>query len=133
MAIEGCEALPDDGRISGDLFYYPVILELSTFLGNCRLLDPTPPNPSHQSWHVGGEIRPLIVHFLGHLNSSWEYNAQAKMLRMVFEDGISPAIASLLINWSYKYPAKVKFETKAMLRPIFHRLFGPRKLKPANR
>ena len=133
MALEGCEALPDDGSISGDLFYYPVILELSTFFGKCRLFDPRPMNPSHQSWRVGGEIRPLIVHFLGGLNSGWEYKAEAKMLSMVSEWGISPAMASLLTTWSYKFPAKLKFETKAMLRPMFHRLLGPRKMKPANR
>jgi hypothetical protein len=133
MALEGCEALPDDGSISGDLFYYPVILELDVMLGKCRLFDPMPLNPSHRSWHVGGEVRPLIVHFLGHLNSSWQYQAEAKKLRLVFENGMPEVVSRLLVKLTYQFPAKSQEELKAKLRPIFHRLFGPRKMKPANR
>ena len=133
MALEGCEALSDDGSISGDLFYYPIILELNVLLGKCRLFDPGPMIPSHRSWHVGGEVRPLIVHFLGHYNSSWQYRAEAKKLRLVFENGIPTGASRLLVNWTYQFPARYHEELKAKLRPIFHRLFGPRKMKSANR
>ena len=133
MALEGCSAIADDGSFMGDPLHHPNILEMNVLRGKCRLFNPPPPDPLHQSRYPSGEIRPLIAHFLGHFNSCWQYKAEAVKLRLVLENGMPVAAAGLLINLSYKIWANWQFEIKAKLRPAFHRLLGPRKLKRINR
>jgi hypothetical protein len=93
LALEGCEVLPDDGSIMGDLCSCPNVLEVDVLGGRCRLSNPPPPDPLHRSWYPVGEIRPLIVHFVGGFSTDRQYRAEARKLQLVFESGMSEAVA----------------------------------------
>jgi hypothetical protein len=133
MALESCAPLPDDGTILGDLFSCPILQEIDVLGGKGRLSNPPAPHPSHRRWYPAREIRPLIIHMLGNFNTSWQYRAEAKRLRLVCAHGVSETLASLYISWLLERPAKLTDDVKAILRPTFHRIFGPRKIKASNR
>ena len=133
MALEGCSALPDDGTILGDPFACPILKEIDVLRGKCRLFNPPAPSPCHRNWYPAGEIQPLVVHMLGGFNGSWQYRAEEKKLRLVCERGLSETVAGPWVNWTYQRPAKLMDDARAMLRPTFHRMFGPRKIKVSDR
>jgi hypothetical protein len=133
MAFEGCTAVPDDGSIMGDLFACPKLLKFDVFRGKCVLANPPTSDLLHPDFYPPGEIEPLILHFLGHFNTSWQYKAEAAKLRLVSRFGVPVWAAATCVRLGYQVPAKLREELRSALRPAYHRLFGVRKLRPANR
>jgi hypothetical protein len=128
MAVEGCEGIPDDGAIVGDLFSCPEIKELDVLSGRCRLRNPPAPDPQHRDWFAIAQVEPRIVHFLGHHVQGWRYRNEVLKLLMVSRLNQPPALARLL-GMLYATWFRSTEQMKAQLRPIFHRLFGTRKIK----
>jgi hypothetical protein len=132
MARMGCCAIPDDGSVIGDLFSCPEVVELDVPMGRCVLRNPPPPDPQHRPWFLQAEVRPTVVHFLGHHPTRWPYQAELVKLRALLDWGFPPSGASIAGSL-YSLPYRATESLKSALRPIAHACFGPRAVKPTFR
>jgi hypothetical protein len=128
MAVEGCEGIPDDGTIVGDLFSCPEAIQIDVLSGRCRLRNPPTPDPRHRDWFALAEVEPRIVHFLGHHVQGWRYRNEALKLLMVSRLKQPPPLARLFGSIYAAWFGLIE-QTKDQLRPTFRRLFGTRKIR----
>lgn len=130
MAKHGIEAKPDDGLTKGDIMFFEKIRS-DVIKGKARL------------WNVAGpkvpfvtslmEARPLFVHFDGINTQFFRYRSEVRMLRAWFFAGKSPRAAWTSVFYAYKLPHLIVEKVKNVLRPIYHRTFGPNKVKKSLR
>jgi hypothetical protein len=132
MALAGLSALPDDGSILSDPQACPGPLRLNVLRGERRLVNPPPPSPLHQAWYPFGEVSPAIVHFLGHHVRTAIYRAEVLRLRLA-AGGWPTGLADLIAHATVEQPGRAKGWTMATLRPMFHRIAGPRRITTAIR
>jgi hypothetical protein len=129
MALEGCAALPDDGTILGDLCACPKIDKLDVIRGVGQISNPPPGHPAHRKGWPIGERRPRVIHFLGNFTSHYAYRAEELTLKLVCSLHIPVKMATALVSIAYRAPAMKWNETKSELRPLYHQMFGPRRVK----
>jgi len=132
LAIEGCSAVHDDGSIMGDLLSCQAVPEINVISGRALLRNPPAPDPLHQPWFPLQEVRPLVVHFLGHHVEGWRYRTEALKLLLSGGFGISPFVANLM-GVAYSTPSRVVEHLKAALRPLVHRYVGVRGVRASVR
>ncbi|HWA97892.1 MAG TPA: hypothetical protein VG713_05345 [Pirellulales bacterium] len=127
MAVHRLAAIPDDGSILGDPQACPCNLSVNVLAGASRLVNPPPTNSHHQSWYPVGAIHPLLVHFLGHHVQSSLYRREAIKLELTvarhWPASLAQAAAAV-----YTAPAQMSNLARQVLRPAYHRLFGPRRI-----
>lgn len=128
MAQEGCVGIPEDGTVMGEFLSCPIVSELDIVLGRCVLRNPDLPDLRHRDWFPLGEVRPAVVHFLGHHVSGWLYRAEVLKLRLAF-DYRWPPVAASLVGRLYTVPYRILDKIREVLRPTFHKLFGPRRVR----
>lgn len=133
MALHGLESLPEDGTIMGDLYSCPELLELDVLRGKAILRNPPPPNKQHRNWYPAGEIKPVIAHFLGDFTTGWQYQAEAKKLRLVIQRHWSMTWANIFVALTFSYPQQIVERAKNVFRPLFHATFGPRSVARTRR
>ena len=133
MALEDCDALPDDGSIIGDLFSCPHIGEIDVIGGIGRISNPPSGQVSHRDWYPVGEISPSIIHFLGDFTSHRCYRAADITLTLAQRFRIPVRIADPLVRAFYGIPAAIWEQTKFALRPLYHQIFGARKITRSER
>ncbi|MFT3867255.1 MAG: hypothetical protein QM715_02045 [Nibricoccus sp.] len=132
MALQGIKAFPDDGTVMSDPQACPGPLHVNVLRGERRLYNPPPPSPSHQAWCPFTEVRPLIVHYLGHHARGHHYRAERLRLRLAaagWPKQLAHNIALLFVT----APSSLKQKFKDQLRPLFHRVAGPRSVSSATR
>ncbi len=127
MALEGCSATVDDGLVMGDFMACPELVELDVPTGRCVMRNPRLPDSQHRPWFPLHEVRPAVVHFLGHHISRWPYRSELVKMRALAW-GIAPLAASY-IGRAYSLPFRGEEAVKRILRPSVHALFGPRSIK----
>jgi hypothetical protein len=131
MAQEDCWGIPEDGSVMGEFLSTPKVIALDTVRGRCVLENPPAPHPQHR-WFSLPQVRPAIVHFLGHHVSSWLYRSEVLRLRLAADYGTPPLVASAAGS-VFRWPYQVIDVTKDALRPAFHAVFGARKIRPGMR
>lgn len=121
-ALSKFDVLPvnSDGRFYGDFQWWPILLNLDVLSGQCRMRNPPPPDPQHQSAFPALDANPLILHFLGHHINSPEYVEQAFALRFRYWP-LSNFLARFLSTPSY-----LERKLKNFGRPFFRKIFGVR-------
>lgn len=126
MGIHGLEALPDDGRIMGDLYACPEVLKLDVIRGEAVLNNPPLPDPQHRPWFPLGKIEPTIVHFLGDFTNRWQYKAEVKKLELVMSRHWPKWLAKVFVTLSFSLWQRLGSFIKDLLRPLYHACFGTR-------
>jgi hypothetical protein len=128
MAVEGCAALPDDGRLFGDLVTTPETVTVDVLSGRCLLRGAPVPLPEGRDWCALPEITPRIVHFLGNHVEGWRYRVEAMKLFLVGRLGL-PVPVGQVLGAAYALPFRLTEKLKTHLRPMFHRHVGFRKVR----
>jgi hypothetical protein len=125
LAKHGIMPVWNDGRYYADFQWWPVIRQCDIKTGKWIMLNPAAPHPLHQSRFPAGVATPRVIHFLGHHVRSTLYRRSALEFRLRLNkwpaSGLLASIAfSYLDGWSL---------LKRMLRPLYHRVFGYRRVK----
>lgn len=129
MGLEGCSGIEDDGTVHGELFSSPRLLQLDVLRGMAKLENPPPSDPLHRPGYPVRRIEPVVVHFLGDFTSKWPYRSQERMLRLVFQHRMPPALARAWVALSYRWPMLWVEFMRERFRPLYRRVFGLRTVR----
>lgn len=132
MALEGLSAVPDDGTVMSDPQSCPGPMQVNILRGERLLRNPPTPAPLHRAWYPFQEVRPVIVHYLGHFVRGYDYRAEAQRLRLTAA-GWPAALANATSALTVMVPGLLKQNLKNCFRPLVHKLFGARKIRTAVR
>lgn len=127
LALNTLKAIPDDGTVMADPQACPGPMRANVLSGHRRLTNPPPPSRLHQRWYPFGVVQPVIIHFLGHHVYSANYRADVTRLRLAAH-GCPALLASALATMTITLPDRLTAWTKDLLRPVFHRIAGPRRV-----
>jgi hypothetical protein len=133
MALYNQPPLEDTGNYINDPQACPGKFRVSVFKGHSLMTNPTYPHPLHQSWNPNHIVYPVILHFLGYYTNKYPYIHEAEKLRLVFEKKINRSTAAFISFFRIALPFLIKGNLKKTFRPIYHFLFGYRKIKQSNR
>jgi len=133
MARHAMKSLPDDGSIMSDPQSCPGEMSVDVLRGHSRLVNPPAPDKRHQPDCPHELVSPLVVHFLGDHTREFQYRAEQKKLSLVMGRGWGIAWARLFVVAFITVPQKTLALMKKGLRPIFHRIFGPRRVARSER
>lgn len=131
MELHQQQLLPEDTTIMAEFVNFQSGVKTDIFKGKAVLYN-TPGHKQYQlSWPFT-EGHPLIVHFLGHHNQLIPYLRDVKLLSL-HSKGCSKWASTLLAFLSVTLPYYFKDLSKNLLRPIYHLLFGTRKIQKSER
>ena len=133
MAFYNQTPLEDTGNYMNDPLACPGTIKLDVFKGFSELENPSYPHPKHQSWNPNHIVNPIVVHFLGYYTNKYPYTREALKLRLVFQKKYSVALASIIAALKITIPFLLADTIKNTFRPIYHALFGYRKIKTSER
>jgi hypothetical protein len=133
MALHRQTAIPDDGTILSDPHSCPGELRLDVLAGGSRLINPPPPHPQHRTWNPLGETRPVLVHFLGGHTAAYPYRREELRLELARARGWPVWAANCTAAVVRSAPLLSVSAAKRVLRPAYHRLFGPRAVMASDR
>ncbi len=131
MALAGLAAVPDDGTFISDPQACPGPMHVNVLRGRRELTNPPPPSPRHQPWYPFARVRPAIVHYLGHHTTTPLYRTEVLRLRAAARGW--PVGLADLAGTVAGLPAHIIEWSKKILRPMFHQLFGRRRVRASAR
>jgi len=134
VAMELCGETPiiDDGTIMSDPQACPGGYDINVIKGKRWLINPPPGNPGHQNWYPFQKVSPAIVHFLGFYTNHYPYRREVYKLKMHSLNKLNP-YTRLFAYLSIQLPEQVLNTSKKMFRPLYHYLFGYRRIKQSDR
>lgn len=132
MALHGQRAIPEQGDIMNSLLAGPSGVELDVFAGHA-LLKNRKNDPRHNPWYEQEELRPRVVHFLGGDIDEYPYGQEVRRLELVCGKSWPIWLATLFVRMTFSWPWIIAKSFKRLLRPLFHRLVGPRRVKASAR
>jgi len=132
MQLHQQKPIVDDGTIMSDPQAFPGEYHINVITGERVLINPPVPHPQHQAWHPFEKASPAVVHFLGHYSQHYPYRREVFRLSK-HDSGKLSWVAELEAKFKIEYPERIKNQLKAAFRPIYHRLFGLRKIKVSER
>jgi hypothetical protein len=133
LAVHGLGGIEDDGTIYGDPLASPGGLHLDVLKGESELINPLPPNSLHRSWYPFHKTHPIIVHFLGNFTEHPPYTSQAELLRRVMGNSENEHMARWIVWCQYTLPWIITQNLKNIFRPVYHAIWGYRKVKKSKR
>ena len=128
MAIHQQKPVPDDGTIMNTTLEAPGGTSLDTLRGTSRMRNPAS-HPEHFAWNRMTEMHPQLVHFLGYQTTRYPYRREEIRLRRVMADGWPLWAADAWAALRFSAPWLVRERAKDVLRPLYHRFFGPREVR----
>lgn len=132
MQLNNQSPIPDDGTIMSDPLACPGDYRIDVIRGTRLLINPPYPNHKHQKWYPFTQVSPVIVHFLGNYTDEYPYKREAYRLEKALNYKLNFLTEGLALM-IFEYPQRVKNNFKNMMRPIYHLLFGFRKVKVSNK
>jgi len=132
MAIHGQKPIPEKGDIMNSLLAGPGGVEIDVFKGNTLLKNPKG-HPKHNPWYELEQMRPKLVHFLGTDIASYPYRQEQIRLRLVLEKNWPVWVATFWSKFTFSWLWLVRERFKGLLRPIYHKMFGPRAVQNSSR
>jgi len=132
MQLNGQTPIEDDGTVMSDPQACQGGYKIDAISGNRWLINPPPPDALHQSWYPFEKVSPAIVHFLGYYTNHHPYKREVYRLSKASTDGLNiwHELYSLILIAA---PAVLKIKLKNAARPLFHLLFGARKVRISER
>jgi hypothetical protein len=132
MQLHQQKPLDDDGTVMSDPQACPGEYQIDIISGKRLLVNPPKPHSQHQAWYPFEKVSPLIVHFLGSYTQHYPYKREVYRLQQN-SNGKLNWITELGAKFTIEYPERLKTNLKNTLRPLFHSLFGFRKIKTSQR
>lgn len=132
MAVHGLTAIADDGSVMADPQACPGPMTVNILRGKRTLTNPPPGSRGHCPWNPYRRQSPVLVHYLGEHAQRPLYRTEAKRLQLVsagWHRAAADAAARLCVLW----PGQLLETVKTALRPVFHRIFGVRRIFPTAR
>jgi len=133
MATHHQTPIPDDGSIMGDPQCCQGSLSIDVLRGKSRLINPPAPHPKHQAWYPFKEVNPVIVHFLGHHTTVYPYRREELRLQLTSQNKWNIWVVDMWSSIVCSIPLLTKSLIKDLYRPIYHQLFGSRKVSTSER
>jgi hypothetical protein len=132
MQLHGQQPIPDDSTIMSDPQACPGGYAIDVIKGERWLLNPSAPDPKHQSWYPFQKVSPVVFHFLGYYTQHYPYRREVYRLEKALVNNLNwfSNLKSLIV---IEYPERLKVFLKNTLRSTYHKLFGVRKIKPSER
>jgi hypothetical protein len=125
MALHGQSPIIDDGSIKADRMSYQPKIISDVINGKAKMWNQADEFPT---WVNLTKAEPLIVHFNGHYINYEPYNSEVIRLKKVVVDGWLDIFARIYTLLLITFPETIILYLKNVLRPIFRRLFGTRKI-----
>lgn len=122
MAAETQKALPEDGTIKADCMFFKEC-RVNVLSGKVKLAPLT--SYEHKEIH----FNPAIVHFNASFSDTWIYKLEAFRLATANYSFFTDLRGRLLIQ----LPPTTTTFLRNMLRPVYHKFFGFRKISPSKR
>jgi len=132
MALTRQQPVIDDGTIMSDPLACPGGYYLDVIKGRRWLINPPAPHPLHQNWYPFQTVEPVVVHFLGYYTNHYPYKREVLRLTKALSGELN-SIEELAIRLKIEIPERIKNGVKDLFRPLFHKIFGPRKVKISER
>ena len=132
MQLHGMTPVPDDGTFMSDPQACPGGYRIDVIRGKRWLINPPAPHPLHQSWYSFEKVSPLVFHFLGYYTAHYPYMRESFRLKKALSKKLNWAV-ELVALATIEYPAKTVELFKSTFRPVYHKLFGYRKVKVSKR
>ncbi len=132
MAYYDQVPIPEDGKILGELVNFQSGIQINVLKGTCTLKN-NPKHPNYQpSWplQVGN---PIVVHFLGDHTNKFPYLREKRILQELFENKKSASVSKVIAFFSVTLPFTSVGVLKNTFRPIYHFIFGFRKVAQSAR
>ena len=133
MASHSLTALPDDGSVLSSPYECPGPFATDVMRGVADLINPPPPDPRHRTWYPFTRVHPIVVHFLGEFNRSYQYRSEIVRLRF-WNSGF--LLRSAVRGWALLIillPGAIFEWLKEHFRPWYRSLFGVRALRSNER
>ena len=121
MAVEGCATVPDDGAIKVDAMYWKNV-RMNVLRGKADVMMPD-----------GMMRRPALPHFNCSFAEKPPYISEVMALKLACLDRWPSLLAEFTANFIRKFPYLLKQAFLNSFRPLYHMLFGFRKIKPSPR
>ncbi|MDB5150379.1 MAG: hypothetical protein JWQ57_4399 [Mucilaginibacter sp.] len=132
MQLHGQIPIIDDGTIMSDPQACPGGYKIDVIKGKRWLINPRAPHRLHQSWYPFQKVSPAIVHFLGHYTQHYPYKREEYRLIKSAHQQLN-SLAEIKALFIIQYTEQIKNFIKSVFRPIYHQLFGTRKIKQSER
>jgi hypothetical protein len=131
LEIHSVPPLLEDGAIMHTAMEAPGGLWLDALSGGSRLLNPRS-HPQHFDWMPLEVMEPAIVHFLGADPAYHPYRTEIEALNLVSR-GFPQWAARLIATLSSAWPWLVTDALRRTFRPVYHKVFGVRRVKASVR
>lgn len=132
MQLHGQKPVMDDGTVMSDPQACRGSYKLNVISGKRQLVNPPSPNPLHQGWYPFKTVSPVIVHFLGYYTQHYPYKKDVYRLKMLATGNLD-LFTEVKALVTIQYPEQITKLFKHLLRPVYHVVFGNRKVKPSER
>lgn len=132
MQLNGQKPLDDDGTILSDPQACPGKYYIDVINGKRLLVNPPYPHPQHQDWYPFERVSPAIVHFLDFHAQHYPYKREIYRLGK-YALGKTNLFTPIWAKLHIEYPDRLKLLLKTIMRPVYHLLFGFRKIKASPR
>lgn len=133
MAIHGQAPVPEDGTIKADAMFFSRLPEVDVFGGRAMVRNHPRRPKLYPFWQVPEVARPVVVHFNASFAQHPPYTSEAARMAMVRAKGW-PLMMATAVGWAgIVLPFRAKEGIKAIFRPAYHWIFGPRKVKASPR
>lgn len=133
MAMADQHPIPEDGSIKAEPMYFSARTELDVFAGKARLFNRPDQPKLKPEWNIPEEACPAVVHFNCTYAEQPPYTTESARLRKVLLDRWPLPMATLYAKLMYTTPFMILEQAKEMMRPIYRRVFGVRKVRPTLR
>ncbi len=132
MQLHQQTPITDDGTIMSDPQACQGGYHIDAINGKRRLVNPPAPHKLHQEWYPFQKVSPLVVHFLGSYTHDYPYRREAYKLKKACTNSFKTqtVLAAFLM---IELPLRLKIFAKNVLRPVYHKIFGTRKVKISER
>lgn len=127
MALHGQAPIEENGRIMHTAAEAPGGIYVDVLKGVAVLLNPRN-HPRHFDWMHLERMEPAIVHFLGSNADEPPYSSEILALGLAAR-GVPFSLIRAYKLLACDMPYYTQHQIKAALRPLFHRVFGPRKVR----
>jgi len=132
MELNQQQPIRDDGSILAEFVNFQSGIKSDLMNGVAELYNhPNHPN-YRENWHLT-TARPAIVHFLGHHNQVLPYIKEVKQLQYLVSNKWPRGMARTFAAAQVSIPFLAKSFFKKIFRPLYHSIFGTRKVKVSER
>ncbi len=122
MARHELSPLPDTGEIKADAMHYQTFSKIDVLSGQVSVTNPVPGKP------VPPSANPAIFHFNCHFTESRQYRRECSRLEKVTRHRWPRWLATAFAFFRHDVPLVFWEKARQALRPLFHAIFGPRRI-----